>query len=98
MNGKDPSAVRSQEAGWDADAFLQAERVKTVRVVLSGSGRTFEWKYADGCVVLTDVGTHRLPVPGFVLVLTAGWGRKTEVRFDLGADGLFRIESEEHYG
>ena len=99
VNGKDPSAVLSREAAWDADAFLQAERVETVRVVLPGSGRTFEWKLADGCrAVLTDGGTHGLPVPGFVLVLKTGWRRKTEVCFDLGADGLFRIESEEHYG
>ena len=97
VNGKAPSAVLSRDARWNDEAFARAERVETLRVVQSGTGRTFEWRCPPGSRgVLTDLGTYSFPVPGFILGLKLGWRLSTEICFDLGADGLFRIEREDH--
>ena len=97
VNGKDPSAVLSRYADLDDDAYQRAERVETVRVVMAGTGRTFEWKCADKRrgLVLIRWKTWSRPVPGFGLDLALGWRHTAHVRFEFGADGIFHIRHKD---
>ena len=96
LNGKAPSAVLSQDGAWNDKPKEHAERIETVRVFMPGTGRTFEWKCAAkgrGCV-LTRWSIGARPVPKFALELKQGWRQNAEVRFELGADGIFHIRSK----